>query len=273
MDSRTRLNVIYSDGGVETNFSSDAHDFKRDTFSATLTTDDFMYVGYHKPINALYIAMTTPNTITSSMSFEYYSDSGWVALEVSDDTKALIRDGFVNWTRVTDAAEISIAGISACWIRFAANDDIDPVTFQAINLLFSDDNDMCSEVPALVDPCFYPSGQTSHLLQHSATKNYIMSRLRSLGYIKQTASGEENINEWDVLDVFELKQAAMYHAIAQIYFNLSDDVDDQYWNKYKEYFDKFEEAFSLGQLRIDGNDNGQVDLSEKRPVKTIRWGR
>lgn len=273
MDSRTRLNVIYSDGGVETNYSSDAHDFKRDTFDATMTTDDFMYIGFNKVINAIYVAMTAVNTIPSSLSFEYYSTTGWKALEVCDDTKALSRNGFITWDRVSDAADLTVGGIEACWIRFAPNDDIDLVSFQAINLIFADDNDMCSEVPALVDPCFYPQGQTSHLLQHSATKNYIMSRLRSLGYIKQTSTGEENINEWDVLDIFELKQAAMYHAIAQIYFNLSDDVEDQYWAKYKEYFEKFEEAFSLGQLRIDTDNDGQVDASEKRPVKTVRWGR
>lgn len=273
MDLRTKLNVIYSDGGVETNFSKQAHDFKRDTFQVTLTTDDFVYIGYHKSINALYVAMTQLNTITSSLSFEYYSDSGWSTLDVCDDTTALTRNGFITWDRIEDAADLIVGGIEACWVRFAANDNIDPVTFQAINLIFADDNDMCDEVPSLVDPCFYPQGQSSHLLQHVATKNYIMSRLRSLGYIKNTSSGEQNINEWDVLDIFELKQAAVYHSISQIYFNLSDDTDDQYWVKYKEYFEKFEEAFSLGQLRIDLDDDGMVDLNEKRPIKTVRWAR
>ena len=273
MKLSTRLDVIYSDGGVETNYSADAQDFKRDSFTVTLTIDDFIYVGYHKPINALYFHILQANTISSSLSFEYYSTSGWKALEVADDTRAFSRSGFVTWERVEDAADITVGGIEGCYVRLAANDDIDPVEFQAINLVFSDDNDVCSEVPALIDACFYPQGQNSHILQHVAAKNYIMGRLRSLGYIKHTESGEQNINEWDVLDIYELRQASTYYAISQIYFNLSDTADDQYWAKYREYEQKFEEAFALGRLRIDLDDDGQVYAVEKRPIKTLRWGR
>lgn len=273
MDLRTQLSVIYSDGGSETNYSADAQDFKRDSFQITMTTDDFIYVGYRKSINALYIAMDVVNTISSSLNVEYYGESMWTTLEVSDDTRAFTRNGFITWERVSDAANVTIAGEELCWIRIATNDDIDPVTFQAINLIFADDHDMCSEVPALIDPCFYPESQTSHILQHVASKNYIMSRLRSLGYIKNSSTGEENINEWDVLDIYELRQSAMYYSIAQIYFNLSDDPDDQYWAKYREYDKKFEETFALGRLRIDIDDDGVVDLDEKRPIKTLRWNR
>lgn len=273
MDIRTRLHIIYNDGGVETNYSAEAQDFKRDTFQVTLTTDDFIYIGFRKVINAVYISLTQVNTVTSSLSFEYYSESGWKALEVSDDTKALARSGFVTWSRPSDAAPLTVDSIEACWVRFAPNDNLSLTEFQAINLLFSDDNDICQEVPALIDACFYQAGQTSHILHHVAAKNYIMGRLRSLGYIKETADGEENIDQWDILDIYELRQASTYYALSQIYFNLSDDIEDQYWVKYKEYEAKFEEMFSLGRLRVDTNDDGQVNLSEKRPIKTVRWVR
>lgn len=273
MDLRTKLNVIYSDGSSQTNYSQEAQDFKRDTFTLTMTTDDFLYIGYKKVINALYVALEQFNTISSSLEIEYYSESGWSQLNFSDDTRAFSRSGFITWERPNDAADIEIDGINACWIRIATNDDIDPVEFQAINLVFSDDNDICSEVPALIDACFYQQGATSHILQHVAAKNYIMSRLKSLGYVKYDANGEQNINEWDILDIYEIRQASTYYSIAQIYFNLSDDVDDQYWAKYKEYEGKFEEAFALGRLRIDIDDDGQVDAVEKRQIKTVRWGR
>ena len=281
MDLRTKLSIIHSDGATETDYSREAQDFKRDTFAITLETTHFVYVGYKKPINALYISMPTPNTIASSLTWEYYSESGWAPLDVSDETNGLTRDAFITWNRfivdpsvTTNPAEIAIAGETKYWVRFAPNDNLSAITFQAINLLFSDDNDMSQEVPALVDACFYPAGQTSHVVQHAASKNYIISRLRQLGYIKYTADGlEENIDQWDILDIYEIKQASTYHTISQIYFNLSDSLDDQYWVKYKEYGDKFESALKLGQLRIDNNDDGEVDSSEKRPIKTIRWGR
>jgi hypothetical protein len=270
---KTKLEIVYSDGGVETDYSKEAMDFKRDTFDITLTTDDFIYIGYRKPINALYVAMTAVNTVTSSLSFEYYSDAGWAALEVCDDTNAFTRNGFITWDRPANQANITIAGTEACWIRLAANDDLSLVTFQAINLIFADDNDMCDEVPALIDPCFYVSGQTSHLLQHVATKQYIMNRLKARGYIKTTPSGLANIDEWDILDIHELKLAATYYSISQIYFNLSDDIEDQYWVKYQEYKAKFDEALGAGLLQIDLDDDGVADVSEKRPVRTVRWER
>lgn len=273
MDLRTKLDIIYSDGGSETDFSQDAQDFKRDTFNITLTTDDFIYVGFKKTINALYFALEQVNTITSSLSIEFFSDEGWSQLEISDDTRAFSRSGFITWLRPLNGELVTIAGKELCWIRISSNDNIDLVEFQAINLVFSDDNDICSEVPALVDTCFYQQGASSHILQHVAAKNYIMSRLKTVGYINFTETGEQNINEWDILDVYELRQASTYYAISQIYFNLSDNVEDQYWSKYKEYEQKFEEAFSLGRLRIDMNDDGQVNSDEKRPIQTVRWSR
>lgn len=273
MDLRTQLKVIYSDGVTETNYSADAQDFRRDPFTITPLTTDFIYVGFNKIFNALYFLLNTPNVTASSLSVEYYSESGWSALDVSDDTRAFTRSGFVTWERPNNAAELTVSGITACWIRIAPNDNLSATTFQAINLVFSDDNDISSEIPGLLDSCFYQAGQTSHILQHVAAKNYIMGRLRSVGYIKYDANGEANINEWDVLDIYELRQASTYYAISQIYFNLSDTPDDQYWAKYREYDQKFEEAFALGRLRIDLDDDGQVDPVEKRPIQTVRWVR
>ena len=272
MDLRRRLCVIYSDGGAETDYSVEAQDFKRDTFNITMTTDDFIYVGFYKSINALYAQLVTANTNTSSLTMEYFTDqSVWSTLEISDDTRAFSRSGFITWTRPDDAANTTVAGKELCWVRISSNDDLTVASFQALNLLFSDDNDICADTPDLIDDCFYPSGQTSHVLNHLAAKNYIMGRLRSLGYVKTGANGEENITEWDVLDVYELRLASTYYAISQIYFNLSDNVDDQYWIKYQSYTQRFEEAFNLGVLSIDTNDNGQIDLNERRPVQSIRW--
>jgi hypothetical protein len=140
-------------------------------------------------------------------------------------------------------------------------------------LIFADDNSVLAVEPSLIDPDFYPSGQTSYILQHIAAKNFIMSRLKSKGYIKYGPDGTENITEWDILDIYEMRQAACYYAVAQIYFNFSDNTEDQYWAKYKNYEDKFEEAFGLGRLTIDINDDGKVDEPEKRPIKSQRWGR
>lgn len=272
MDLRDKLCIIHNDGGTETDYSMQAQDFKRDSFSIQLTTDDFIYVGYEKLINALYIQMNTPNTIASSLTVEYYSESGWATLEACDETLAFTRNGFITWERPTDGANVTVAGKELCWFRISSNDDIDAVDFEAISLLFSDDHTICAYEPSLNDPCFYAEGETSHLLRHLAARNYIMSKIRRK-YSKEEGGVTKNVNMWDVLDIFEIREAANYYAISQIYFNLAEGPDDAYWAKYVEYKEMFDEAMSLGILSIDQNGDGQANESEKRPIQMTRLAR
>lgn len=269
---KDNLCVIYNDGASDVNYSSEAGNFKRDNFTITMDTDDFIYIGYHKSINAVYMYMSQTNTLGGTLTAEYSNDQAtWSPLEICDDTKNMSRSAFITWDRPSDAGEITVDGQAKCWVRLATDTLQSEVVVEALNLVFSDDNDVCEFEPALLDACFYQNGQTSHIFKHVAAKSYIMSRLRSLGYINQTADGKEEINEWDVLDIYQLKLASVYYTISQIYFNLSDDPEDQYWSKYKVYESRFEEAFALGRLDIDTNDNGQVDGSEARPVQSKRW--
>lgn len=274
MDLRRRLTVLHDDGGVFTDYSTEAQDFTRDAMTITLTTDDYLYVGFYKPINALYAEVSTANVNPANLSMEYYNESGvWASTQLSDDSKGLTRSGFLTWARPEDSQATIVNSEELHWVRFAVSADTSATGLQAVNILFSDDRDVYKETPALIDTCFYQSGQTSHVLNHLAAKNYIMGRLRNLGYVQRTTSGEENITEWDILDVYELRQAATYYAISQIYFNLSDDVDDQYWIKYQDYIKRFEESFNLGRLRVDQNDDGKASEAEKRPINTFRWTR
>lgn len=279
MDLRSRLFVFTFDGDF-TDISAECQNFVRDPVSLDLAPGDFLYVGYTKPINALYAAIQPIGDGAFETKVEYFADDAtWKTLTISDDTKGLRRNGFITWERVADADKSAVNDTSAYWLRLSFTDLVhDPAhnvrgSLQGLNLVFADDNDIASEAPALIDEAFYPAGQTSHILQHVATKNYIISRLRNLGYMKITEPGDENINQWDLLDIYEIRQAAMYYAISQIYFNLSDNVEDQYWAKYKQYERRFDEAFGLGSMRIDTNNNGKVDPEEKRPIRSARWFR
>jgi len=272
MDQRTKLTVLHDSSGF-TDFSNEAQDFRRDAVTIDFVDQDHLYIGYHKPINAFYVMLNAVNATPGLLAFEYYNGTAWEELVVSDDTKVLTRSGFVTWERVEDSAATEINNCELHWVRIRFDGDAPDIVIQAINIIFADDNDVYAEEPALIDPAFYPNGQTSYILQHVAAKNKIMAELRKLKYVKQTEDGQENINEWDILDIYEMRQAACYYAICQIYFNFSDDPEDQYWAKYKTYEYKFEETFGLGRLRIDINDDGKVDEAEKRPIKAMTWSR
>ena len=269
MDSRTKLCVLHDDAGVFTDHSAPAADYKRDDFTVTITTGDYLYIGFEKTINALYAHLTTPNANTSNMTAEYYNESGWQALTICDQTQGLSRSGFVTWERPTDACASDVDGQSKVWIRLAMDADTSAVVVRGLNLLFSDDNTICAYEPILDDDCYYPPGQTSHILKHVAARNYIMSILR----IKAEGQSEFSIDYWDVLDIYELQEAANYYAIAQIYFTLSDNPDDHYWAKYMDYMAKFEKLFELGSPKVDLDGDGVEDDNEKVSVKTSRWSR
>lgn len=270
MSIRTNLTVLYDNDGTVSDQSKPSMDFKRDTYSITMTTGDYIYIGYPKVINAVYLHMTELNTAGGNLTAEYSNDQGtWSPLIIFDDTNNLSRDGFICWDRPSDAGDLTVDGKELCWVRLQSDVDQTQVTVQALNLVFSDDNDICEFEPSLLDSCFYQNGATSHILKHVAAKSHILSELRRLGYM----SGNNEVTEWDILNSYQLKLASTYYAISQVYFNLSDDPEDQYWSKYMEYNKKFEEAFALGRLDIDVDDDGQVDEDEKRPMQSKRFFR
>lgn len=268
MDLRTTLCVLHTvDDAAFTDYSYEAGDFKRDTFTQTILSTDLLYIGHEKLINALYVELQTANTNTSTLSAQYYNGTVWTALDICDETNGFARSGFITWERPSDAEDFTVNGDEKCWYRFSVSADTSAVEFQAISLLFSDDNTMCSYEPNLIDDCYYSNGQTSHVLRHLSARNYIMSILAS------KADSSQRIDFWDVLDIYELREASNYYAIAQVYFNLSDNPEDHYWAKYQDYMRKFEKMFELGSVKIDLNGDNTLDDNEKTNVKSSRWSR
>ena len=102
-----------------------------------------------------------------------------------------------------------------------------------------------------------------------------MQRLRNNQYVKLDGDGEYvNMTQWDLFDLFEIKQAAVMLTLSKIFFLLSDDVEDQWWTKYREYQDKFEEAFKLARISVDSQNDGVQDNNEKLVKKKVnRWQR
>lgn len=259
---------------VTTNCSQQLADPLNDTFTTNVGPLDAIYIGYDKPINALYFYIDSGfNTTGGSMILEYWSTTGWKSLNFYDQTQFFKRNGTVSWSIPSDLATLEIDGIEKYYVCLYSNDIASNVVFQHVGLVFSDDLDIQIEYPSLLQSAYYPSGKNDFFLYHVSAKNYIMSELLKRGYSKTVDGINEPINEWDVLSIYELKQASLYYAISQIFFNLSDNSSDNYWQKYIEYKQKFNESFNLGMLRIDQDNDGQIDNSETLPTASIRWVR
>ena len=87
IDPLSKLTVFHDDNSVFADYSNEAADYIRDDFSVELiAAEDYLYMGFSKPFNAAYVAITTANTNANTMAMEYYDGTSWVSRAVTDDT-------------------------------------------------------------------------------------------------------------------------------------------------------------------------------------------
>lgn len=275
IDSRTKLTVFHDDNSVFTDYSNSAKDYTRDSFSFTLVAaEDYLYLGFTKPFGATYVEMETPNTNSNTLSAEYFDGTSWQTLDLNDETNGLTRSAFITWDKEL-LTSTTINSVAAFYVRFRPDSDHSATTFRGINLVFSDDNMMKQEFFEIDNVNLLPNGESSHIATHVASRNMIVQEFRRLNYTKEDVNGNRNIiNQWDLHDIFEVRDAATFLALSKIFFNLSDSVDDNWWQKYREYHDKYEESMRLAKLSVDLDDDGKKDDDEKvRDRQPFRWNR
>lgn len=266
---------VFHDTGSFIDLSQDAADLIRDNFALTLAPTDYLYLGYFKPFSAAYAELVVPDTQLGTLRFEYYNGATWQALQVSDDTKSLKRSGFLTWDKSLMMSTV-VDGQAGYFIRAQISVETDEMTVRGINLVFADDTDLKRDFFEVTNSNILPPGELSHIVHHVAARNYIVQRLKNLGYIKyDTTNRLVSMTYWDLHEIAEVKQAAVQLALSKIFFNLSDRPEDTWWAKYREYQDNFENAFkSIVRLSFDVNDDGVKNEDENLKVKQVtRWVR
>ena len=264
IDSRNKLTVLSEAIGSFTDHSNEAVDYLRDDFTATGA--ELIYVGFTKPINAIYAELTTPLTAGSGLVVEAWDGSQWSEVSFFDETAGLSRSGFITWDRQGEESKVAVDGKELFWVRLNYMSS-DPLVVAGLNIVLSDDAQLEKHFPNALDPRVVPSGFTSHIASHVSARDSIIQRLRIEGYIKyDDTSSVEDVTPWDLLDIFEFREAATFWALARIFFNLSDNVDDLWWQKHEEYRKAFEKSFSRARLSIDKDDDGEVDADEDKIV-------
>lgn len=275
IDNRIKLDVFHDDNGSFTTHSNAAADYIRDSFSVELSaTEDYLYLGFYKPFNSTYVELSVVNSNSGTLNAEVYDGSNWVSTELTDETLNMTRSGFLFWDK-GDMSSTTINGVEAYYVRFRPDSDHSAVEYMGINLVFSDDARLKQEFTDILNASLVPSGQNSHISAHVTARNHIIQKLRAVGYVKvNSTTGKENITAWDLMDIFEVREAATYLALSNIFFNLSDEIDDTWWVKQESYRKKFEEMFRLASLTLDSDDDGVTDANEKlRQIKVTTWNR
>lgn len=276
IDPRTKLNAIHDDNGSFTDYKDEAVDYLRDSFNVTMVSaEDKMYFGFRKPFGAIYFELETPNLNSNSFSAAYWDGTQWVTLSLNDETQGWTRSGFMTWNK--ELMDITtIDGTDAYFLRLVPSADHTATSIRGANLVFSDDQQLKQEFSQITNSNMMPAGQTSHIQHHVASRNRIVQELRNRGNLVQNATtgALKDLDQWDLHDVYEVRQAATHLALSKIFFELSDEPDDQWWMRYREHKKAYESNMALAALSLDTNDDGTEDTSEeKTQVQPVRWNR
>lgn len=278
IDPKSKLTVLHDDNGTFNNLTEKAADLTRDNFTVQLiAAEDYLYIGYEKPFGSMYLETYTTNTNANSFTAQIYNGTSWVSVDISDESQGLTRSGFVFWTK-TSMNSVAVNSLTRYWIRLKPSVDHTSTVMRGINLIFANDAAMVSEFSEITNSNLLPAGEVSHIRTHVSTRNHIMQSLRN-HYAKSVTDAnsnatQEKINQFDMIDIFEIREAATYLSLSKIFFNLSDSVEDHWFIKYREYQDMYEDKIKVAYLSIDTNNDGVDDANEvQRQYNPTRWVR
>ena len=269
---KNKLTVLHDDNGAFIDHSSAAIDYDRDSFSMALDqSQDYLYVGFYKPINVFYVELETANTNSGTLTGEYWNGTAWTSLEgFFDETASLERSGFMQWDRnQVDEEAVTVDSKELFWYRFRPSVTHSTTTFKGLNIVFADDQDLKKENFEVSEKL--PSGESSHILTHVAARDEIIQWLRNNGHSKKdfNTGKLKDITAFDLLDLGQIKLAATYLAMSKILFAVSDEPGDIFQEKSREYRSLYKQAIKTFFLDIDNDDDGIQDTAEKLASNTV----
>lgn len=251
-----------------TEVSYSMENYQENDYSFVLSTSEEISIGYYKPINAVYVEMKTANTNSASMNLYYYNGSAFQTVEKRDDTKGLSKSGFVQWNRnLTNESKTTHHGEYLYWYKIKLTVDSSAMLIQGINLVFSNDLDLKEEYPSILE--MLPENEASFIRFHVASRKDIVSELRGQNKTIQTSNDIKYIDQFDLLDFEEVRDASKFLTLSKILYWISDAVDDKWFQKAKQYEEKYGAKLGRVNLSIDNNNDGKKDKNEIGKVETL----
>lgn len=268
-----KLTVFHDNNSVFSDYTQQAYDYSRDSFTLDLVAaDDYLYLGRYKPFNAVYVEMATANTTDTTFTAEFYNGTAWTSLTLqSDDSDAMQRSGYIRWDIDDDWSEVAVNSTTKYWIRLRPGSDfLASTAVQGINIVFADDIDLKEEFFEVSS--YLPSGESSFILTHQSVKKDILQKLRRDGrYLVSAATGSvKDVNEWDLNNYDQVRNAAKHLALSKIYMNISDSVGDVWMIKSEKHQKMYSESMDMFFLSIDYDDTGFESNAEKESAGHAR---
>lgn len=256
------LMVLHDDNSSFIDLSRDSQDYLRDDYSLSFVAiEDKLYVGLYKPFNSFYVEFKSTTAVTG-ITYKVNSN----IIDVNDDSKDFKRSGFVEFEKPSDWVVETINGVEAFWVEITSSNDF-ACEIQGLNIVFSDDNDLKQEVRAIDN--LLAKNDISFIAYHVAARNEIIQTLRNGGRTKTVDNIVRNITKWDLLEFGEIRQASKYLTLAKIFFDISENVDDKFYGKFRDYEGMFGKAFDLWIMSLDTTDDGTYEQEEDLVLNTI----
>lgn len=127
--------------------------------------------------------------------------------------------------------------------------------------LFCTDQDLITWEPDIMK--WVPRGRSSFLNICREAQDQIIYWLDKEGY---TNVYQEKYDKFDIVDISEVNEWAAFLTLSIIFWGISNKTDDVFLNKHFEYLKKSQEARDRAVLRIDIDEDGQVDVGEQVDV-------
>lgn len=265
------LFTLFEDNIAFIDYSSEARDYLRDSFQIDYVQadGDAIYLGLYKPYRQLFVELDTVAVAnTGSITFEYWNGSSFASLSVIDESKNFTRNGFIKFDAPSDWSVSTINNEELYWIKITNDVDFD-ITFKGLNTVFSDDTDLKSENRTIDD--LLAVGDSSFISYHVAARNEIVQSLRNGGHTTRVSGGkvDKDLTKWDFLIPEQIRNASKYLTLSKIMFDVSSNVDDKWYSRFKDYRDMYSDAFKLYLMAIDENDDGEASSVEQNNFRTV----
>lgn len=178
------------------------------------------------------------------------------------------KDWFLDWQYETAGAKMITLEITL--------DDISnppPVTFNkaitvltaAEDMLFSSDDDLVAKESNIMN--WVKPGRNSYLNFHRQAQTEILNWLDEIRIWKNDGS---KLTKADLKFTDDLKQLSANWALALIFADLSNKVDDVFAAKSKSYFSAVETCKGRGRIQADFNNSGTLEKNENADMKSAR---
>ena len=228
-----------------------------------------LQIEFTKALNSIFIYLPTPsstaNTI-SSMTLIKPTGAQIPLTNFVDGTQGLTQSGFLYWEPERDVFDDFQSGVIYTLSIDYLNDI--SATFGGVNILFCDKFDLLREYPDL-DSLLGISSEsvisTQLIRIMESTMLEIEKKVQNSPFWKEDRQyffTAKQLDRWDLLQINEINQAAIFWTLGKIFYFLSDSPGDIYSLKSGDYRARGETAFESVNLSLDFNDNGSLDVFE-----------